>query len=66
MASNFYRQQDGPLYILGHTLELGFVRAGLIGLILQGLNYRRINRKRDKQMAEGVHNWYTPDDMSVR
>jgi len=65
MASNFYRQQDGPRYILGHALEIGFVGAGLIALVLQVLSYQRINRKRDRQMAEGVHNGYTPEEMSA-
>ena len=47
MASNFYRSKDGPKYLLGHGLELGFVAAGLIAVMLLRLNYQRINRKRD-------------------
>ncbi|KAI9676988.1 MAG: hypothetical protein M1817_006827 [Caeruleum heppii] len=47
MASNFYRAQDRPKYLLGHGLELGFVVAGLISVVLLRLNYIRINKKRE-------------------
>ena len=47
MASNFYRSQDSPKYLLGHGLELGFVVVGLLAVILLRLNYQRINKKRD-------------------
>ena len=47
MASNFYRSEDAPKYVLGHGLELGFVVAGLMAITLLRLNYQRINRKRD-------------------
>jgi hypothetical protein len=49
MASNFYRAQDSPNFYLGHALELGFVVAGLIAVIVLRLSYRRINRLRDEK-----------------
>jgi hypothetical protein len=65
MASNFYRSKDAPHYVLGHALELAFIGAGIIALLILVVNYRRINAKRDQQMAEGAHNGYTPEEMSA-
>jgi hypothetical protein len=65
MASNFYRAPDSPRYILGHALELSFIVAGIIALLVLVFNYKRINRKRERQMAEGAHNGYTPEEMSA-
>ncbi|OQD77791.1 hypothetical protein PENDEC_c002G03350 [Penicillium decumbens] len=48
MASNFYRAQDAPQYILGHSLELGFVVVGMITAVLTRFTYQRINRNRDR------------------
>lgn len=47
MASNFYRSQDAPKYILGHGLEIMFCVMGLIAVVLLRVNYGRINKKRD-------------------
>lgn len=48
MASNFYRAQDSPKYLLGHGLEIMFVVLGLIAVLALRLNYARINKKRDE------------------
>lgn len=64
MASNFYRAADAPRYKLGHGLEIGFITAGIIALLIQAWNYRRINASRAKQLAEGAHNGYTPEELS--
>jgi hypothetical protein len=47
MSSNFYRAQDAPNYILGHSLELAFVVVGMIATVVLRLAYQRINKKRD-------------------
>ncbi|KAL9128139.1 MAG: hypothetical protein Q9217_003113 [Psora testacea] len=47
MASNFYRYQDSPKYLLGHGLELGFVVVGLLAVVLLRLNYQKINKERE-------------------
>ncbi|KAJ5095329.1 Major facilitator superfamily domain general substrate transporter [Penicillium alfredii] len=47
MASNFYRAQDAPQYILGHALELAFVVVGMIATVIMRFTYQCINRKRD-------------------
>ncbi|CAG8179825.1 unnamed protein product [Penicillium salamii] len=47
MSSNFYRAQDAPNYILGHSLELAFVVVGMIAAVVLRLAYQRINKKRD-------------------
>ncbi|KAF2821798.1 MFS general substrate transporter [Ophiobolus disseminans] len=65
MASNFYRAEDAPRYILGHALELGFIGAGIIALLVLVFNYKRINAKRERQMAEGAHNGYTPEELGA-
>jgi len=63
MASNFYRTEDSPRYILGHALELGFIGAGIISLLVLVFNYKRINKQRERQMADGAHNGYTPEEL---
>ncbi|KAH5432711.1 hypothetical protein HBI47_093550 [Parastagonospora nodorum] len=65
MASNFYRAEDSPRYILGHALELGFIGAGIVALLVLVFNYKRINKKRERQMAEGAHNGYTPEELGA-
>ncbi|KAL4895722.1 major facilitator superfamily domain-containing protein [Aspergillus ambiguus] len=52
MSSNFYREQDSPRFILGHSLELGFAVASLIAAVLLRILYTRINRRREEQMAQ--------------
>lgn len=47
MSSNFYREQDAPKYILGHSLELAFVVVGMIAVVTLRFTYQRINKKRD-------------------
>lgn len=34
MASNFYRAADKPKYVLGHSLEIGFVCMGLLAILV--------------------------------
>jgi MFS family permease len=53
MASNFYRAQDSPKYLLGHGLDIGFVTLGLISVVVLRLNYARINRQRDRDASQG-------------
>ncbi|KAI9872742.1 MAG: hypothetical protein M1830_001238 [Pleopsidium flavum] len=60
MASNFYRAKDKPKYILGHSLELGFVALGLMAVLLLRYSYTQVNKKRDR---EGV-GMYTEAEMS--
>ena len=52
MASNFYRAQDSPKYLLGHGLELGFVVVGLLAITVLRLNYQKINKKRDTLLTQ--------------
>ena len=63
-ASNFYRAKDAPRYKLGHGLNLGFLSAGVIALLFLFFNYRRINAKRDREMAEGAQDRYTAEELS--
>ena len=47
MASNFYRPQDAPGFLVGHGIEIGFVTLAIIsGIILRQL-YVGINKRRD-------------------
>lgn len=64
MASNFYRAKDAPRYRLGHTLEIIFVCVGIVDVALLVWNYSRINKKRERQLAAGEHNGYTPEELS--
>jgi hypothetical protein len=59
VASNFYRSQDEPKYLLGHGLEIMFTVMGLIAVVILRVSYDRINKKRD---AMGV----SADEMTDR
>jgi len=52
IASNIFRTQDAPRYILGHALELMFIGIGLLTVPLTILIYTHINRKRDALLKE--------------
>jgi hypothetical protein len=65
MASNFYRAEDSPRYILGHALELAFIGTGGVAVLVLIYNYKRINKKRERQVAEGAHNGYTPEELGA-
>ncbi|KAJ3521096.1 hypothetical protein NM208_g13450 [Fusarium decemcellulare] len=66
MASNFYRQKDGPHYILGHGLELGFISAGIIAALILIFSYDRINKSRERKMAAGEHEQYSEEELSAK
>jgi hypothetical protein len=65
MASNFYRVEDAPRYLLGHALELGFIVAGILALLVLVINYKPINATRERQRAEGAHDGYTPEELGA-
>lgn len=52
MASNFYRAADKPKYLLGHGLEIAFVSAGLVAVVLLRASYGRINAEREMEGNE--------------
>lgn len=66
MASNFYRQKDGPRYILGHALELGFICVGIIAALILIFSYSRINKSRERRMAAGEHETISEEELSAR
>ncbi len=55
MVSNFYRAADKPKYILEHALEICFVPAGLIAVLVLRSNYARINARRNREGNEKGH-----------
>ncbi|RGP60417.1 tartrate transporter [Fusarium longipes] len=65
MASNFYRQKDGPRYILGHALELGFISGGIIAALILIFSYSRINKSRERRMAAGEHEAISEEELSA-
>jgi hypothetical protein len=67
MASNFYRPQDSPKFILGHSLELGFAVVGTIAALILRLKYETINKQRDKMLEEMRTNpgQISPQEMSA-
>lgn len=64
MASNFYRQKDGPRYILGHALELGFISVGIIAALILIFAYTQVNRRREAKVAQGEMDRYTAEQLS--
>ncbi|KAJ7739084.1 MFS general substrate transporter [Mycena maculata] len=67
IASNIYRSQDEPRYLVGHGCELMFVGIGLITLPIVVLMYKRINARRDEAAAalleRGEINMYTRKEL---
>ncbi|KAI0033011.1 MFS general substrate transporter [Vararia minispora EC-137] len=53
IASNVFRAQDAPRYILGHGIMLMFVGIGFVTVPLAVWLYIRINRARDRKLGEG-------------
>jgi len=51
IASNIFRTQDKPRFILGHGIELMFVAIGLIFVPITVATYKRINKRRAEFMA---------------
>lgn len=66
MASNFYREADKPRYILGHSLALGFVVAGISAALILVVGYYRINRKREQDMRMGRRLEFTEEELSFK
>ncbi|PLB49676.1 putative MFS nicotinic acid transporter Tna1 [Aspergillus steynii IBT 23096] len=60
MASNFYRAQDAPEYVLGHALELGFCGIGMIAVLVLRFSYKTINKKRERVDVSA----YDPSEMA--
>ncbi|THH07739.1 hypothetical protein EW145_g3188 [Phellinidium pouzarii] len=52
IASNIYRNQDEPRYILGHGLVLMFIGIGFISVPLTTFIYTRINARRATELAK--------------
>ncbi|KAF8625350.1 hypothetical protein AX15_005428 [Amanita polypyramis BW_CC] len=51
-ASNMYRTQDAPRYVLGNGLAMMFSGIGVICVVVAVLAYKHINHKRDKILQE--------------
>ncbi|CAF0905850.1 unnamed protein product [Adineta steineri] len=48
ISGQIYRSQDGPRFILGHGINLGFCVLGLISVIILFISFRLENRRRDR------------------
>jgi hypothetical protein len=66
MSSNFYREADKPRYILGHSLSLGFVLAGITASFVLVIGYNRTNRKRERDMRSGRRAECTERELSFK
>lgn len=66
MASNFYRGEDAPRYILGHALELTFIGLGLIASFTLIFAYSRINKSRAKKLADSDGSDLSSQDLSFK
>ncbi|KAJ6601925.1 MFS general substrate transporter [Mycena vulgaris] len=67
IASNIYRTQDKPRFIVGHGCELMFIGIGLICLPIAVVTYSRINRRRNEAaqaaLERGESNLYTRKEL---
>ena len=64
MASNFYRAQDAPRYILGHSLSMAFVVAGIITAAALIITYYLLNNKRERDLRNGRRAEFTEEQLS--
>ena len=48
-GSNFYRTRDKPKFILGHSLEFGFIVLAMVVVLIMRFVYARVNRKREER-----------------
>jgi len=62
-ASNFYRTEDLPRFILGHSLELGFISMGIIFLLITIFGYKYSNAKRKRDVAAGKYDSHTEEEL---
>ncbi|KAJ7723568.1 MFS general substrate transporter [Mycena metata] len=62
-ASNFYRTQDKPRYLVGHGCELMFVAIGIISTVVAALVSHRVNRRREAALERGEKNLRTPKEL---
>ncbi|KAJ7282872.1 MFS general substrate transporter [Mycena rebaudengoi] len=67
IASNIYRTQDKPRFLVGHGCELMFVGMGFICVPLTVFIYKRINHRRDEEaraaLERGEKNMYTNKEL---
>ncbi|KAI6140588.1 MFS general substrate transporter [Pisolithus tinctorius] len=53
IASNIFRSQDAPRYLLGLGIEIMFLAMGMIAVPIIALTYRRINACKDALQQQG-------------
>lgn len=63
MASNFYRTQDAPRFLLGHGLEIMFVALAMISGVCAVIYYSHQNKKRERDIQAGKYDHCTPEEL---
>ncbi|GEQ69243.1 hypothetical protein JCM33374_g2914 [Metschnikowia sp. JCM 33374] len=58
-ASNFYRTQDSPRFLLGHSLELGFICGGFFFMMVVIVGYKLSNKRRRDALKRGDYSNYS-------
>ncbi|CCH44602.1 putative membrane protein [Wickerhamomyces ciferrii] len=58
-SSNFYKT---GAYTMGHGLSLGFAAMGIVSSTVLVLNYKRINKKREKDLSNGKYDDTTDEE----
>ncbi|KAI8996645.1 MFS general substrate transporter [Trametes punicea] len=54
IASNIYRTQDAPRYVIGHIVEIAFVGMGLLVVPFVAFIYARINARRNMSQDQAT------------
>jgi hypothetical protein len=60
MSSNFYRSEDKPKFILGHSLSLAFAFIALGAVLTLRFGYQHCNKKREQEGDRGL----SPEELS--
>lgn len=64
IASNIYRAQDKPRFILGHAVELGFIGMGLVAMCIVVVCYYFTNKKRARDVRDGKYSHLSIEELS--
>ncbi|UNI15793.1 hypothetical protein JDV02_002294 [Purpureocillium takamizusanense] len=66
VASNLYRAKDGPRYVMGHGIAVGFEILGMVAVVILIMGYHASNRRRERLLAEGAAARFTPEELSAQ
>lgn len=62
-SASFYRAKDSPHFILGHSVEIGFIILGLVMVTILFLGYTFANLNKKRKLASGFYDLYSEEQL---